>query len=248
MSPLLEHIACARLPRAALPLLAGLRTEPGVQVALTEDYAWLRWEAGNEGVLQTVMPIHGTLLFCFQDGHWRRFGEALPAFDFPMQLDYQPLAHVLFPAPILPIPAPSLRPAPVLLTLRRDDRPRCATALLCSLSALSEWSDTASSARLAALDVVALGDQVLVLGTNLPLLDASIRFWGKDILIPLGHVPEPELPESTLKEAIGLQEDEVMLWRPEHPEIIPRRELTALARAALRHAVLNAPRCRSGSE
>src|SRR5436853_1232325 len=66
MSPMpspLDNICCARLPRAALPLLASLRTEPGVQAALTEEYAWIRWEAGNEQVLQTVMPIHDAILF-----------------------------------------------------------------------------------------------------------------------------------------------------------------------------------------
>jgi hypothetical protein len=248
MASPLEQIALARLPRTALPLLARLRTEPGVQAALTEEHTWLRWDAGNELVLQTVMPIHGAILFHFQDGHWHGFGQALPAFDLPTNLDYQPLAHVLFPAPVQPIPAPAPRPAAVGLTLRRDDRRRVTTALLCDLPALAAWSDTVASARLAALEAAALGGAVLVLGKNLPLLEGSTRFWGKEVLIPLGYSPEPEMPESALAEALGLQTGELLLWRPEQPEVIARSELAALSRAGLRHALLNAPRWRSGSE
>src|SRR5205823_400544 len=104
-----------------------------------ERHAFIRWEAGNEQVLRAVLPIHGAVLFGFQDGHWHSLGQSLPAFDFPANLDYQPLAHVLFPAQVQPICATDLRVPPLHLSLRRDDQPRHTTALLGSLAALLAW-------------------------------------------------------------------------------------------------------------
>src|SRR6476660_8106204 len=107
-----DDVCCALLPREALARLAPLRCEPGVQLAQTADRVWVRWELGNEHVLRAVLPLHDGALFAFRDGAWHRFAEALPAFDFPARLDFQPLAHVLFPAPVQPLPArdPAVQP------------------------------------------------------------------------------------------------------------------------------------------
>jgi hypothetical protein len=232
----LDQISCVRMPLAALPLLASLRAEPAVRAALTEDHAWIRWDAGDDHVLQTVLPIHDAVLFGFHDGQWHRFGETLPAFDFPVHLEYRPLAHVLFPMPVVPIPAQAGVVQPLRLTLRRDEQPRKTTALLCGLAALSAWSDTVPAARLASLQGAYLNETALVLGDNLPLVPASKRFWGRDVLILSGYAPEPPLPESALKEASGLREDELLLWQPDQVEVIARARLTAVSRAAIRLA------------
>ena len=78
MQPTFDDICCARMPRDALALLASLRVEPGLRVALTEQHAWLRWEAGNDYVRERVMPIDDAVLFRFHEGRWHRFGEVLP--------------------------------------------------------------------------------------------------------------------------------------------------------------------------
>jgi hypothetical protein len=230
----LENVSCARLPRDAIALLASLRTERGMQAALTEQYAWIRWEAGNEVVLRLVLPIHDAVLFHFHDGRWHQFGQTLPAFDFPADLDYQPLAHVLFPAPVQPIPPLPMREQPLSVVLKREDRPRKTTALLCPLSSLLGWSDTVPTARLTSLQAIHLHGRALVFGVDLPPLIEGTRFWGRDVLIPLGYVPDPALPESTLKEAAGLQADEMLLWQPEQIEVIERAMLSPLTRAGLR--------------
>src|ERR1700722_12890319 len=111
----LDEICCACVPTEALSLLASLRCEPGLRASVTERGTWLRWDAGNERVLQAVMPIHGVELFSFHAGRWHRFGQTLPAFDFPGNLDYQPLAHVLFPTPVQPIVAPTANWQPLRL-------------------------------------------------------------------------------------------------------------------------------------
>jgi hypothetical protein len=229
-----DDVCCARIPRAALPLLASLRVEPGLRASLTEDHAWLRWDAGNEHVLRIVMPIHDAQLFRFHEGRWHRFGESLPAFDFPGDLDYEPLSHALFPAPVQPMSVPALAGQPMRLALERDDRPRPTTALLCPLASLLAWCDTVPSARLAMLQGTCLDERILVLGANLPLLEDGQRFWGHDVLVPLGYGPVPALPESALKEAAGLEEQELLLWKPNQMEVIARTLLAPLTRAGLR--------------
>lgn len=237
MSSPLQEICCACLPTAALPLLARLRTEAGVQVARTDRYAWVRWHAGDDEVLRVVMPIHGAELFRLHDGCWHRFGQVLPAFDFPSELEYQPLAHVLFPAPVTPTPPPSTALSPIRLTLQRDDRPRRTTGTLCSLAALAAWSDTVPTDRLTSLQAIHHGDHALVLGNNVPLLPASERFWGRAVLIPLGYAPDPALPESALTQAAGLRDEEFLLWRLEQAEVIEQALLAPLTRAGLRLAM-----------
>jgi hypothetical protein len=104
------------------------------------------------------------------------------------------------------------------------------------LAVLLEWSDSVPSTRLASLQGVHLGELVLVLGEQLPLLAGSMRFWGRDVLIPLGYAPDPDLPASALKQAAGLQPDEILLWQPDHAEVSDRTLLSPLTRAALRLA------------
>lgn len=229
-----DDVCCACIPRDGLSLLASLRIEPGLRAALTDEHAWLRWDAGNEQVVQAVMPIHDVVLFRFHEGCWRRFGQMLPAFDFPGELDYQPIAHVLFPAPVQPIPVPQVAFQPSSLRLERDDRPRATTALLCPLASLLVWCDTVPASRLAPLQGVCLEDRVLLLGDRLPFVDGGQRLWGRDVLIPLGHAPTPALPESALKAAAGLQDEELLLWQPDQVEVIPRSLLSPVTRAGLR--------------
>jgi MoxR-vWA-beta-propeller ternary system domain bpX2 len=237
MSSPFDDVCRARIPREAIARLAGLRVEPGLRVALTADHAWLRWDAGNERVLQAVMPIHGVVLYSFEAGRWYRFGSSLPDFDFPTDLDEQPLAHVMFPAVVQPIAAPTFAGQPLRLTLERDDRPRATSAVLCPLASLSPWCDTVPTARLAALVGVWLGEEVLLLGDHLPLLQDGDRFWGRDVLAPLGLAPAPALPESAIKEAAGLHADELLLWQPDRAEGIARTLLSPLTRAGVRLAV-----------
>lgn len=228
-----DDVCCARIPRDALPRLASLRVEPGLRAADNNQHAWLRWEAGNERVVQTVMPIHEAVLFRFHGGHWHRFGERVPAFDFPADLEDQPLAHVLFPAPVQALPAPAPDVTSLRMVLERDERPRTTTALLGPITTIQAWSDTVPTSRLAALQGLRGNGNVLMIGDNLPLLDGAERFWGRDVLVPIGHAPAPALPESALKEIAGLQGDRILLWRLEQIDVIESALLAPLTREAL---------------
>jgi hypothetical protein len=235
MRPDLDDVCCARLPAPALAALARLRCEPDLRAARAADHVWLRWDAGNERVLRAVLPLPGVALFAHREGRWYPFGRALPVFDLPAP-DYRPLAHVLFPAPLQAVPPPRDAAPPVTLTVRPDARPRPARAALCPLAALLAWADTVPAPQLAELEGLFFLDQILVLGDRLPLFPDGTRYWGRDVLVPLGYAPDPDLPESALRAAAGVTDDEILLMGTDHAEAVPRELLRPLSRAGLRLA------------
>jgi MoxR-vWA-beta-propeller ternary system domain bpX2 len=231
-----EEVGCASLPPDALALLAPLRCEPGVQVAQDAGRLWVRFDAGNERVLHRVLPLPGVELYAFRDGAWRRFGQSMPAFDFPHDPQFDPLYQVLFPAPVLPVPPGDGLLTPARLVLKPDHRPRPTTALTCPLLTLLAWVDTVPSARLERMHGVLRDGQMLVIGPDLPVLPAGERFWGKLVLTPLGYSPAPALPETDLRAAAGVAADELLLLRHDRAEALPRTALSPISRASLRLA------------
>ena len=61
-----------------------------------------------------------------------------------------------------------------------------------SLSELAQWADAATSARIAAIQAARAGNQVLLLGRELPLLPGGERLWGERVLAPLVDIPLPK--------------------------------------------------------
>ncbi len=237
MNPPLHDIGCASLPPEALAALAEVRDLPGVTVALAASRAWVRWQPGDERVLRRLLPVAGVALYAQRDGRWYRHGHRLPAFDFPAAADPQPLYVALTPAPVLPVPPPSLNPRPVVLTLAPDTRPRPATALRCELAELARWADTVAADRLAMLHAAVSANRVLLLGRRLPSLTDGERFWGDSLLSPLGQRPEPDLPPSALRAALGIADDELLLLDAAGAEAVPRAAFRPLTRAGLHLAL-----------
>jgi hypothetical protein len=236
-----DDIACASIPAGSMAQLAGLRCEPGVEVALETGRLWVRFEAGSERVVRGLLPLTGVELFAFRDGVWRRLGESLPAFDFPKAPRFKPLHQVLFPAPMLPLPAGAAPIDRMQLTLTvSGNRSRPTTAMLSRLPALAAWADTVPAAALERLSGLMPDGQVLVIGDRLPALEGSERFWGRLVLAPLGLRPEPDLPEAALREAAGVDTDELLLLRHQRAEAVPRAAFAPLSRAALRLAAREA--------
>jgi hypothetical protein len=234
MSTPFDDICSAALPPEALPLLAPLRCEPGLQIATDAGRIWLRFEPGSERVLRGILPLCAVELFAFRDGTWRRFGQSLPAFDFPRSARFEPLYQVLFPAAVLPVPPSTAAIALVRVRVTPDDRSRPTAAMLCPLPALSAWADRVPCTRLERLHGVVRAGRILVIGQGLPLLDGATRYWGKLVLVPLGHRPEPDLPESALREAARVEAEELLMLGVDGAAAIPRTALRQLSRAGLR--------------
>jgi hypothetical protein len=239
MHPVYADICCASLPPALLEALAPVRAVPGVRVLQTPERLWVRWE-GDERVLRAVMSLPGVALYASRDGVWRRVGARLPAFEVPASGDYRPLHDVLFPAPALPLPAPTGErrlwgKQPVSLVA--DHLPRATTGLLTGIEGFLAWSDTVPEGRLRKLRGALSGQELFVLGARLPLLPGGRRLWGERLLRPVGMRVEPDLPEAALRDALGVNADELLLLHADgRGETVPDAALTPLTRAALRRA------------
>lgn len=233
----LDAVGWARLPTAALAALAEVRCHPDVTVYRDGARAWVRWPAGQDEVLRRVLTVPGVELFEERDGLWFRHGRRLPAPERPPAEDGSPLAAVLFPAPVQPVPPPAARPSPVTLRLVPDDRPRRATALLAPLPALQAWADQAPTADFVGLHGACLDGIALVRGQRLPPVADALRLWGDRLLIPAGSRPDPAWPESGLAAALGLTADDLGLLTAEGLETIAPRQLRPLSRGNIRKLI-----------
>jgi hypothetical protein len=232
----LNEVTCASLPADGLAVLADCRGRTGLEVAIQANRAWVRWPAGDERVLLPLLTVPGACLYVRRGGCWYRYGHHLPEFDFPEQIEYRPLHQAVVPAPFASVAPPELSPHPVPLTLVPDPRPRPTTALRCPAETVARWADLAPTGRLEAIQAVRAGGQQLLFGARLPLLPQAERFWGGRVLVPLGHRVEPGLPETALHEALGLDDDELLLVSHAGTETVLRSLFTPLTRAAVRLA------------
>ena len=89
--------------------------------------------------------------------------------------------------------------------------------------------------------------EALVLGDpgTLPLLPGSTRFWGADLLVPLGFRVDPQLPASAVRHIVGAGQDDLVLMDEKGYELVAREAFKPLTRTAIRLAREGA---RSGPE
>jgi MoxR-vWA-beta-propeller ternary system domain bpX2 len=241
LKTLLEHVSCARLPAQALLGLAGLRRVEGISVIAEGDHAWVFWEAGDERVLRAVLPASGVELFEKRGDDWYRAGHRLPSFGVPPRGEPLALARAITPEPFSAELPGGGATRPSRLSLARDVRPRPTTAALCPLVELARWADLATSADLEAIRGAVARESALLLGQSLPPWSGAERFWGRQVLVPIGFKPWPALPEAALREALGASEEEVLRLVPGPDglmvEAIPIEAFGRLSRAGVRLAL-----------
>ena len=230
-------IEAARIPLAGLPSLAALRSVAAVTVVSTHQHAWIRWSDHPGEVLATLLAVPGVECFIQRDGQWHRPGESLPVFDVPPPGEAIPLERLLFPAPFTAISAGVVSARRLMCRLMPSARPSPATVLRCDLRVLHPWVEMATTAELRAVRACLCDDRVLLIGERLPWAEPAERYWGRDVLIPLGHRPEPDWNEAALREAAGVARDELLLIDHDHTEVIPRAILEPLSRAAWRRVI-----------
>ena len=80
--------------------------------------------------------------------------------------------------------------------------------------------------------------EVLVLGEpgTLPLLPGSTRFWGADLLLPLGFRVDPELPAPAIRHVVGASQDDLVVMDENGHELIAREAFKPLTRTGIRLA------------
>ena len=205
-----------------LPVLADLRREAGIRVTIADGRAWVCWDdepaSGSEAtrriLVTRLLPRPGVEIFARRDGRWHRPGEHLPAFGVPIGDGSSggALDRVILPEPMSVArpgrAAPRTGPAPPGARRRTAGpgrRPRCDAGSTGSPRGPSGRRRPGSSRSPAAWSVPAGGGpgeaEVLLLGpaARLPVAEDGLRFWGVDVLIPLGYRAEPDLAERALR-------------------------------------------------
>jgi hypothetical protein len=196
---------------------------------------WVWWTPGDGEILNRVLPLPGVELYVRRDGAWFRTGHRLPSAGVPDEAGARPLSSLLTPAPVAPLVA-EYTGERVRMTLVRDGRVRPATLLQCGLEDLVRWADGATSRTLESLEAAYCGEVVLVRGERLPPMPGGERWWGGDVLVPLGFRPEPELAGDVLRQVLGLADGEVALLDGEGAEVVPGGAFGPVSRAGIRLA------------
>lgn len=236
-----NYVTAARLPATGLGVLAALRNRADIRVQLHDDTAWVRWPAGKPEVARCLLPAHDVEFFAERGGAWFRFGSRLPTSDSPPAGDGVPLAAALLPAGFEAHPPKSPAGSPVVLRLVRGGEPKATTALMCPLAALAAWADRATTAELATVRAARSDDRAVLLGAKLPALAGATRFWGTDLLVPVGFRPDPDLPPAALRDAIGVTTAELVLLTDDGADVIPRAAFEPITRAGVRLAARGVP-------
>ena len=228
----------ARLPASCLAALADLRREPGIGVILDGDHAWIRWQAGDEGLALRLMAIPGAELFTLRDGLWYPSGCRLPRFGLPLDAGASiPLHRAVTPRPVDPEAPGHVAIRPTMLGLARDPGVRPASAVVCELDDLGRWADGATTAGIESLSAAMCDGLAMVRGRILPPIAAGERFWGRAVLAPLGFRPDPILPERAILGALGVADDDLLILGPDGCEVVPRDAFRPLTRASVRLAL-----------
>jgi MoxR-vWA-beta-propeller ternary system domain bpX2 len=252
-----KEVRCASMRADDLRVLADLRGRVELRVLLAGDRAWLCWPADMEMIPEVlvgrILPLEGVELFTERDGLWYRLGEHLPAFNVPFRdgVDGDLLDRLLIPGK-LSAQRPERQFSDALCAgLVRDDREvfRPATALRCSLPVLCVWAEQATSFQLASLqgawrvasdgekDEDAIADAFLLgAAGELPLLPESVRYWGTDLLIPVGFRADPDLPEGTFRRVVGAGPGDLVVLDEAGFELIARNAFKPLYRGGIRLA------------
>jgi hypothetical protein len=247
-------VGCASISVVDLPALSDLRRRPEIRVSIVGDRAWVYWQPGSEAardaLVRHIMPLPGVELFIERAGGWYRLGDHLPAFRVPPARGPNELSlqRAVLPKPVAPRRPEDRPPEPVPVRLVHDRRgqSRPANALRCRLATLATWADHATSAQLASVQGAwvegpggaAEEAEVLVLGVpgRLPMLPLGLRFWGIDLLIPVGFRTEPDLPEPSLRHAVGAGPEDLVVLDQDGFELISRRVFQPLSRAGIQLA------------
>ena len=229
-----RSVSAARLPREHLTALAAVRNYADVRVRLADETAWVNWPTGRNEVIRCLLPVPGVVFFTRRAEGWVRFGCLVPTDDAPPDGEGKPIAEVLVPARFEPLAPDEVVPTPVVLTVARGGAPRPATALVCTLTELANWADSATTGELARVRAARSGERVVVLGERLPTIPSALRFWGREVLVPIGFRPEPDLPTAALLSAAGVTTDEFLLLDETGADVIPRAAFEPLTRAGVR--------------
>lgn len=237
-----DAVTEARIPVGDLVCLAPLRSRSDIRVRVADDVAWLSWTTSRAEAIRELLPRTGAEFFTTAKGQRYRLGSRLPTGEAPAGGEARPLATVLLPAPATPSEPDAGSLGGVDLRLVRCDIPRPTVALICPVASLRDFADSATTAELAGVSGLLSGDRAILFGEKLPSVPGAVRFHGAGVLIPIGFKLHPGLPETIVRSAAGIADDDALLLTEAGIEAIPCSRAEPLTRAGLRLAIVgNAP-------
>ena len=235
----LDDSRAARIPTEGLAALAPLRRLNGVRVAEAVDCSWIVWDGELPSLVRALLPVTGVQFFTRHAGYWRPTGAALPDFAVPIAAEAISLDRVIVPLPVTPLLPPETPLLRMKVGLAPSHRSRPTSALRCRADTLIDWAATATTWEINQLRGAVCGENVWLLGSILPRLTGSERFWGERVLIPLGLRAEPDWPEGPLRIAANVDDDEILVLTRDGPQALPVSAFQSLSRAAIRRLTLS---------
>lgn len=229
-------VTAARVPASALMHLAAVRDRPGVRIQLADDVVWVTWSGGHKEVIACLLPAAGVEFFVRRGDEWFRFNSRVPTSERPPDSTGRPLDAVLVPDRIAPRTPDTTPLRKLAVRICRGGESHPPTALRCSLRELLRYVDTATTFELATLTAARNGDLALIRGERLPVIPRARRYWGSDVLIPLGFRPEPELSMDVLRTVAGANPGDVVVFDESAVTVIPGTAFKPLTRAGVRLA------------
>ncbi len=273
MTPRWQDVRCASIPVDDLSVLADLRREPGIRVTIADGRAWVCWddepgpsaesEATRRILVTRLLPRPGVEIFARSDGRWHRPGEHLPAFGVPVgdgfdgvragprdraRADLGGAAGGRRPRPG-PAPdrarrgrtAPARRRAAMpAFGARRLGRTGAVVVDRVDLRGVVSRADARRTGR-------GRGPAARARRTA-PRAADGLRYWGADVLIPIGYRAEPDLAERALRSAVGAGPDVLVVLDADGPELVPRQAFRPMSRAGIRQALAGVPAGRMSEE
>ena len=132
MNEELDQVTLASLPLEHLGVLAQMRRDSGITVAVRGERAWVSWGPGQACVARLLLPVPDVQLFSARGDHHYRLGSLLPCGEVPGDLEATAvsLVRALTPDAARIHSQAKARPNPLPFALVRDDRARPASATL----------------------------------------------------------------------------------------------------------------------
>jgi len=227
---------------AAIQSLGQLRLLEGTQVCPPGKSLWgsgLHLDEELRAVLQTLPCAERFVVS--ENGTITKFGERTPSGMLP-DVEWTPLRDFIEPG--LPVAGLSLAQIPrVPITLVRATGQQLLepAALLVSANVAAEWAATAPQVRLDPLIFAASSDgQILFKGEPLPSLPGTRLTDQAGVLVPAGWTWSPAIDTSSLREALEVDPEELVLLTPDgEAQRISQRDFVQASRIALRVTLAN---------
>ncbi|HEY2587416.1 MAG TPA: hypothetical protein VGI81_16850 [Tepidisphaeraceae bacterium] len=204
-----------RLHPSALLAAGAVRLRGGIEACEAAGLVWLRGQELSDELAYELRKLAADgLLDVAADATLTRPATILPEGKLP-EADWQPLDHLLAPAP-QPAALGGELPGRVALRLERADQESPATLLLMTIESWTAYATGAPAVRLAPLMMASCADgRVVVRGTPLPPVRGTRFTLNEGIAIPCGLRVMPPIDAAVLKELLGLADGDIALFHPD---------------------------------